>query len=513
MIKAMKTFVYVLLISFLLKLTPVFAQNTYAPLSSDERNAICQTLQNSSQKTSDSATSLDGSIIPSGVLLSIYNTTRNISQSLVLVKVLGDAVMCHAVHGRDQKTAEFIGVKLFDYPNVPMWLCGIVVYFFGFMMVLAITFYVVDIAFKLGMAVLLLPIGIALWPFEQTSDKIVTLISIILKNAAIFIFLALTSSYALNMLSVAVSGLDEVFDAITENADTDAVSNAFTLASIPFLIIVTALIYGFKLIGSAITDYTDKIFPDKAFGGASPIHGMMTQSMDFAKKKVVEPVASFAHDVASTQVGKGVEGAGNLLLGKYNPQIKSGVKNIGIAVRNPGQTLKKAGLSAADGLASVGSSLGKAGNHMKYGFKLAGANLLAGKENRQHLKEQLRSERDQKDEAIHNAYHGDIRQAKAEIDNQIKQNEQNRHDQLMQNDPKYRAKVEADEHNETTKPQSKFVRTLKNLLPHRVLGNILVRSGQHMQNNSPKKENSEDRYRKAQNNKNYEDNYKGGLGM
>ena len=317
------THIFYLLLAILLFASSFAQAADYGKtLSPQERQSVCDTLQATQTKKSASNQSLDNPIVPNGALLGVYNATRNISQSIAMVSVLGDTLMCHAVHGQDKKSVKIpkTNISLFSYPNVPMWLCGAIIYCFGFMMVLAITFYVVDIAFKLGLAVLLLPIGVALWPFSakiKDLDVLAKLIAIILKSAAIFVFLALTTSFALNLIGVAVGGLEEVFDAITENADSDVVSEHFTLASSAFLIVVVALIYGFKLIGATISDYVDKFFPDKAFGQAAPIHGMMTQSVDFTTKKVVKPAAALAHDITTTQAGRGVVQVGKLIRGDF----------------------------------------------------------------------------------------------------------------------------------------------------------------------------------------------------
>ena len=294
-------------------------------LSLSERNRICQELKASRQQNSQKQQneSLGGGIIPDSVLSSVYNTTRQISDSVSLVLVLGHALTCNAVHANKQEI-KVLGLRLFSYPNIPVWICGAIIYFVGFMLTLSVTFYLVDIAFKLGFAVIMLPIGVALWPFPPTKNKLTILISIILKNAAVFAFLAMTVAYALNLIGEAGGGLESIFERI-DNNETDTITKDFSLFSSNFLIVLFALVYGMKLIGSTITDYVDKFFPDKAFGkgqGASPIHGSMTQAMDFAKKKVAAPVASFAGDVAKTQIGRATVATGKLLSGGYNQQFK-----------------------------------------------------------------------------------------------------------------------------------------------------------------------------------------------
>ncbi len=327
-------------------------------LSKQERASICNSL--SSQKNQAIETSADDRVIPSSVLANIYSTTRQISDSVAVVSVLGEALMCHATHAGKKSILSIGSVKIGNYPDIPVFLCGLIIYFFGFMLLLSITFYIVDISFKLGFAVIVLPIGIALWPFSWTKDKLPKLISIILKSAAIFVFLAMAVSYTLNIISVALNGLDDLFEAIDTN-NTDYVSETFTIFSTHFLVIAAAFIYGFKLVGTAVADYADKFFPDKTFGksrGSSPMHHLGTQAVDFAKKKVVAPVASFAGDVAMTQAGRLTEGAGRVLSGQYrsekngqqtNATPPSGLKKFGLGIiHSPGFVLTRVGQAMQD---------------------------------------------------------------------------------------------------------------------------------------------------------------------
>ena len=390
--------------------------------SKSEKDSICRQLQHSKQSTPSKPDGLGNGVIPDDVLMSIYNTTKSISDSVMLISILGDTLMCHAGHAAKNQVT-ILGVKLFHYPDISIWICGAVIYFFGFMLVLSITFYVIDISFKLGFAIILMPIGIALWPFDKTKDKLIILISIFLKSAAIFSFLAIMVAYTLGMLSESLGGLQQVFEAIATN-NTDLIADSFTLDAGHFLLVVTALAYGMKLIGSTIPEYVDKFFPDKAFGGASPMHHLSTQAMDFAKKKVVQPVASLTHDIVKTQAGRLTEGAGNLLQGKYHGQITGGIKNIGVAIRNPKETLQKAQLAAANAEAKAIGGAMKGFNNLKYGAHIAASNvLIGGKQNRAALKEQLRNERDAKNQEITDTINENYKDARKPIDDAITKNE------------------------------------------------------------------------------------------
>lgn len=273
-------------------------------------------------------------IMPDAVLQKIYNTTYKMSTAVGKIMAMGHAVMCQATHAfrSELNIADVIVVR---YTNIPMWFCGIIVYFIGFMITLSVVFYLVDIGFKLGFAVIMLPVAIALWPFPPTKDKLPMIISIILKSAAIFAFLSLTITYTFNLIDHAVGGIKE-FSEMIDNNDINEASEKFSLFSMEFLLIVFALAYGMRLIGNTIPDYVDAFFSDQVFGNASPIHGSMTQAMDFAKKKAVAPVAKYAKDVAKTQTGNLMKGSGKLISGGYNQQIKRGFQ----LMTNPKQAAK-----------------------------------------------------------------------------------------------------------------------------------------------------------------------------
>ena len=421
-------------------------------LSRSEKAAICTRLQNVAQTRAEDEATLGGGIIPDEAIISIFNTTRNISDSLKLISSLGDALMCHAVHAAKNRVKIF-GVELFSYPDIPIWLCGAIIYCFGFMFVLSVTFYIVDISFKLGFAIILMPIGVALWPFEKTKDKLTILISIFLKAAAIFPFLAITVAYSFNMLSEALGseGMTPIFEAITNN-DTDYIADVFSIGSGLFIIILTVLIYGMKLISSTINEYVDKFFPDKAFGSASPMHHMATQAVDFAKQKAIAPVAKYAADVAATQAGKVTEKAGKMMQGQYHDNFKNGIRNIGRAVRNPREMAGKLGAGLAHKKDQLVNS--RTFNNLKYGAQIAKTRLPFGadRDARKALRQDLRNERNQKNDnlqetqqKIDNNYQNKLNQLNANIDahEQNRQAEkQQKHEDRMMNDPAYRQRVE-----------------------------------------------------------------------
>lgn len=399
----MKKFIFILVLTAVFSLTfqPSYSAaadygrklTQQEKFGSDGNGGLCAQLKSIRQQKAQNSSadskmsSVGGGIIPDTVLFSIYNATHKISDSVSIVMVLGQALTCNAVFANKQSIKIF-GLTLATYPNIPVWLTGAVIFFFGFMLTLSITFYLVDISFKLGFAVIMLPIGVALWPFPATKDKLATLIGIILKSAGIFVFLGMTVAYALNLIGEAGGGLEEIFDRIDRN-ETDTISESFSLASTNFLIILFALMYGMKLIGSTITDYVDKFFKDGAFGSASPMHGSMTQAMDFAKKKTVDPIASWAGDVAKTQTGRLTAGTGKLMTGGYNQQLRQAAHY----ATHPGEAIDQ-GVQAAGRLtASVTGGTAKLANAALIGGV---GRIVLGKNASQDLQQQLNQQIDEK---------------------------------------------------------------------------------------------------------------------
>ncbi len=418
-------------IFLLLILTTFFVLPTsegYA-LSRSEKQSKCAVLKAKAKPTFQDV-SLKGSIIPISLLNNFSNSVQNISDNLISIQVLGDTLMCHAVYG-DPWEATVLGIHLFDWANIPIWLCGAIVYCFGFMLVLSVTFYIVDVSFKLGFSIIVLPIAIALWPFSWTKDKLMVCISVFLKSAGILVFLSITTAYALNMLIEALGALPPIMDALTHNKTT-FVSETFSLTSGTFLLIVVVLIYGMKMIGSTIPDYVDKFFPDQMFGKgskASPMHMLSTQGVDFVKQKAVAPVAAYTRDVVNNLGGHVVSGTGKLIQGKYHNQIKSGIHQAGVAIRNPKETSKKALANLRSGGASVEKYFKQRGNNIKFGLKSTlGSAILSG-EGREAFQAHVAEQKNAANETVAQQAQTKKENYQNNIDNinaQIRQNEAQR---------------------------------------------------------------------------------------
>lgn len=283
------------------------------------------------------ATEIVSSDVMNRIMFFAQNLDKNVSTNLVI----GHAMTCWSMNGG---AWDF---SLFKMVNLWLWFCGALIWFVGFMLTLGIGYYLLDISFKLGFAIMALPVVIGLWPFNVTKGKVTAVISIMLKAAGTFVFLALTTTYALAMINVALRDVPTLFAKI-EADDAIWISNTFDLTGPYFLIILFVYLYSMKLISSTVSDYVDKFFKDSVFGGADPMHGKLTQMTDFAKQQAMRPV-KWAGGKASDAVKKqATEGAAKA--GKGVQAVGKGVEAGGKAAQAGGKGL----MSAGKGLSATG---------------------------------------------------------------------------------------------------------------------------------------------------------------
>lgn len=265
-------------------------------------------------------TNSSGNILPAHLLNNLMTYVGAVDGTTTNHMKLGHMIICHSTH----QGAWNIGILI---PNVWIWLCGAFIWFFGFMMTLSILYYLVDMSFKLGFALVALPIVTGLWPFNITRGKFSACIKIILEAAGIFIFLAMTSAVGLVLVNSAIgagqaieaggatpeailqqmennTGINELYASI-EAGDNEKISDTFMLWGSCFILIVFAYLYALKIIGSTMKDYVS-VFFNGGLGG-SPMHHMLTQATDMVKQKAVA-AGKYAKDVVKHQSKLGLQG-------------------------------------------------------------------------------------------------------------------------------------------------------------------------------------------------------------
>lgn len=306
-------------------------------------------------------------IISADVLNKIMTFTEGISRRVAINMVLGNGLTCFSW------SAGFKIVWL-EIPDIWLWLCGAVIWFVGLLLVMFVSYYLLDICFKIGFAILALPIVIGLWPFDITKNKVSVCFSIIISAAATYAFLSLITVFAMVMIDQGIGGVDKLFEAF-EADNIPYVQNKFSLTGGPFIIFCICFIYAVKLIGGN-QQYTKKFFPDKIFKGYGPMHEYAAKIADSVKNAAVAPV-KLAGDIAVHQTGRA---AGGLVKGVMHAatgnKFKQGQNIVGNSAKAAGSVTSAAG-SGMKGAGAGMEAAGGAAEAAGAGLKAAGGSMKA----------------------------------------------------------------------------------------------------------------------------------------
>ncbi len=231
-------------------------------------------------------------VLDTTVFDKIMLISRKADNAVSLNFVIGEALVCHSTHAGAiqfaKKVTDLIGLE-FYFPDVWIWLCGAVIWVFALMVALAVNFYLLDLSFKIGFALLALPITIGLWPFEKFKDKFKVCVDIIINAAGTFMFLGITTGLSVLLISSSLGGTEELFSAI-ENDRKEYISNTFSLTGAKFFLILFAFLYSHKMISETVSKLANKFFPSVT-NGLTPMHHMTTQVIDMGVS-AVKTVAS-----------------------------------------------------------------------------------------------------------------------------------------------------------------------------------------------------------------------------
>lgn len=331
-------------------------------------------------------------IMSKAVMNSILGATKAIGDITSENMVLGDAIMCYATLDKGGAWHAWS----YTITNFWMWTEGAFIWCTGLLLTLAVVYYLLDISFKIGFAVVALPIVVGLWPFDLTRDKFGVCVGIIAKSAAIFAFLAITTSFTV-LLTDAVYSYDDnddgaaqttdssgpkglaklymIFDTASQadagilddgntEVDMEYASEKLAVFSTTFVLILFAFLYSYKLVKATVPQLANKFFPDKAFGDQQPMHHLATAATKAVKDVAMKPVG-WARDVAVYQSGRLAKGAVNMSLGFAWRRTKDAVG------KGDGKT-KTIGGRTARGVGNVTKFSGKVGAFAGKGIQAAG---------------------------------------------------------------------------------------------------------------------------------------------
>ena len=307
------------------------------------------------QVAADSAGLFDNGILQGMHLLmtATYKTMGN-------VLMVGHALMCYAIDV--DKTSVF---GLIDVPNIGLLFVGLAIYVVGIFMSLSVGMYFVDASLRLGVAIIFMPISIALWPFPPTSNKFADNLGTIIRNSMLFMLMSVGVAFAVCLIDAGLfEGGDQAFWYAIDQEQTEIISENFSLFSSHILVVGFSLVFGFRILESSVNDYLNAFFSDAMFGSSSPINQMGTQAFAMAAQNVAQPAMEFAKDVATHQAGRAIGGMGSLISAEGREKIADGWEGVKRVMANPRQyyndAMHNAGRRANEAVQNLGEKTNNA---------------------------------------------------------------------------------------------------------------------------------------------------------
>lgn len=124
----------------------------------------------------------------------------DIQREISFMQAVGTSLVCAGNRGMFHET---VVAKFAD--GFKMFIQGAVIAAFAFLLSIAFAFYMIDAVVQLGIVGGLAPFLVASWPFKITSQYAGTGFKMLLNSAFIFLFIGLTVSVNLNLISSALS--------------------------------------------------------------------------------------------------------------------------------------------------------------------------------------------------------------------------------------------------------------------------------------------------------------------
>lgn len=223
---------------------------------------------------------------------------------------------CNSLHGKAADWSIEIPAlnwsKSWRVISFSLWFSAVILIFIGFLITVGASFYMFDIAFNLSITIILLPLGIALWPFGWTKAKLKNIINNIVYYTGLFIFLPLGITIANKLVSTVVAdvfgGEQALIDAFM-NDQADVIEDNLSLFTLSFLQVLISYCVAFKIIPLMATEFCGHFFGGALAG--NPISQKITQMIAKVHRKTTKPLAKYGKDVAKHQAGNTLKKMGN----------------------------------------------------------------------------------------------------------------------------------------------------------------------------------------------------------
>lgn len=272
--------------------------------------------------TSDAATAIVPTQEYSPKLFnSIMTTVRCFSSSSAVLPAIGRDLICQ-------------GWSL--PPDLSAWLSGVIMYGFGLMIWLAITFYLIDCTVQLGMLSALVPLFITCWPFDMTKRYTNKGVTMLMNTFFNYVMLGVILLIGTEIVNYAVTGNNtlstaELTRALNEN-DIDVIKQVANMSGMQMLLLVACCYFALKLVGN-VNSFADMFAQGSGTDIGAKMGGLAASTATVGTKKSAALLGKGALAVAShTSAGQGIAASANKARAWTQRQWQQGWAKAGQAV-------------------------------------------------------------------------------------------------------------------------------------------------------------------------------------
>lgn len=295
-------------------------------------------------------------VISQTLLAQVMASIRLFNKAAAQMPAIGSTLMCISWHE---------GAKIL--PDFSMLIEGLLIWGFGWAIVLAASFYLLDSAVRFGIFCTLLPFLIAAWPFKVTAKYTKTGWDIFMNCFFNFVMMGLVIGINSELIAEGLSGGKGGMDALIAAINGDRVDELKELMDISgtdFLVLVACCLFAFKLVGQINALATEMAGGGGSQGIGNKIGGAAMQGVKKATSmgaKVGGSAAGFTYEATGAKAKVAGAKAG----------VASGMAKMGTKV---GLGSKASATGAGGGVGGNGGDSGGSGNNAGGGAGGSGGN-------------------------------------------------------------------------------------------------------------------------------------------
>ena len=270
----------------------------------------------------------------SSVYDSVLSTVRCFGVAASTLPAIGRGLICYAWD------AGHLG-----FPHLGMWLSGVLMYVFGLMIWLAISFYMIDCTVQIGMLSGLVPLLIACWPFKFTEAYTFKGCKMLMNSFFSYVMLGVILLLGTMITTHAAAGdgsnIEQIVAAINDN-DIKALKKMCSLDAFQILILASCCIFAMKLIGQ-VNNLADQFSKGSGSSIGNKMGGAAMSAATNTAKKAANTTGRIAgsavkHTAAATGVTAALNKGGDAIKGGWQKGWAKAGQKVGLGKYQNQQT-------------------------------------------------------------------------------------------------------------------------------------------------------------------------------